>query len=100
MESRLLLDVIIGQSPSVLQLLASKDETLLVWGNALLVLDLGLDVFNGVRGLNLEGDGLASQGLDEDLHGLKDKRKLKSSDSFKCRYSLRLRHANFTQRTF
>ena len=34
----------------------------------LLVLDLGLDVVNGIRGLDLEGDGLASEGLHEDLH--------------------------------
>ena len=33
-----------------------------------LVLDLGLDVVNGVRGLHLQRDGLASQGLHEDLH--------------------------------
>merc|ERR1712004_167689 len=26
------------------------------------------DVLDGVRGLDLKGDGLASQGLDEDLH--------------------------------
>jgi len=31
-------------------------------------LDLRLDVFNGVRWLDIEGDGLASQSLDEDLH--------------------------------
>jgi len=35
----------------------------------LLVLDLGLDVIDGIRGLNLEGDGLAGEGLHEDLHG-------------------------------
>ena len=34
----------------------------------LLVLDLGLDVLDGVRRLDLKGDGLAGQGLDEDLH--------------------------------
>ena len=34
----------------------------------LLVLDLGLDVVNGVGRLDLEGDSLAGQGLDEDLH--------------------------------
>ena len=33
-----------------------------------LVLDLVLDVINSVGGLDLERDGLASQGLDEDLH--------------------------------
>merc|ERR1712180_434484 len=68
MESGLLLDVVVGESPSILELLSSKDQPLLVWGNAFLVLDLSLDVLNAVRGLNLEGDGLASEGLDEDLH--------------------------------
>merc|ERR1719477_331802 len=49
-------------------LLASEDQPLLVRGDALLVLDLGLDVLDGVGGLDLKGDGLASEGLDEDLH--------------------------------
>jgi len=47
-ESGLLLDVVVRQCTAVLQLLAGKDETLLVGGDALLVLDLGLDVLNGV----------------------------------------------------
>jgi len=68
MQSGFLLDIIIRKSAAILQLLASEDQTLLIWGNTLLVLDLGFDVFNGVRGLNLQGDGLASQSLDKDLH--------------------------------
>merc|ERR1712018_277908 len=68
MESALLLDVIIRKSSSVLELLSSKDQSLLIWGNSFLVLDLGLDILNRVRRLNLKGDGLASQGLDKDLH--------------------------------
>merc|ERR1712241_1030804 len=68
MESALLLDVVVGESSSVLELLASEDQSLLIWGNAFLVLDLCLDVLNGVGRLDLEGDGLAGQGLDEDLH--------------------------------
>merc|ERR1712015_146848 len=68
MESALLLDVVVGESSSVLQLLASEDQPLLIWGDSLLVLDLGLDVLNGVRWFDLQGDGLSSQGLDEDLH--------------------------------
>jgi len=67
-KSRLLLNIVVGQGTAILELLASEDETLLVWGNALLVLNLGLDVFDGIRGLNLKGDGLAGQGLDKDLH--------------------------------
>merc|ERR1712173_205559 len=68
MEGALLLDVVVGESHSVLQLLASEDQPLLIRGDSLLVLDLGLDVLNGVRWLDLQGDGLSSQGLDEDLH--------------------------------
>merc|ERR1712018_806490 len=68
MESALLLDVIIRKSSSVLELLSSKDQSLLIWRNSFLVLDLGLDILNGVRWFNLKGDGLASQCLDEDLH--------------------------------
>ena len=82
---RLLLDVVVRKSAAVLQLLTSEDQTLLVWGNSLLVcgslavnfrirrpllrtLDLGLDIVNSVRRLHLKGDGLAREGLDEDLH--------------------------------
>merc|ERR1711913_243567 len=68
MEGALLLDVVVRESSSVLQLLASEDQPLLIWGDSLLVLDLGLDVLNGVGWLDLEGDGLPGEGLDEDLH--------------------------------
>ena len=68
MECALLLNVVVTKGTAILELLAGEDETLLIGGNALLVLDLGLDIINGVRGLDIEGDGLAGQGLDEDLH--------------------------------
>jgi hypothetical protein len=67
-ESRLLLNIVVRESAAILELLASEDQALLVRGDALLVLDLGLDIVNRVRGLDLEGDGLAREGLDEDLH--------------------------------
>jgi len=67
-EGTLLLDVVISKRPPILELLAGKDEPLLVWGNAFLVLDLGFDIVNGVRRLHLEGDGLAGEGLNKDLH--------------------------------
>ena len=54
-----LLDVVVGQGAAVLKLLARENEALLIGGNALLVLDLRLDVVDGIRGLNLEGDSLA-----------------------------------------
>ena len=67
-ESGLLLDVVVGESAAILELLAREDQALLVRGNALLVLDLGLDVVNGVGGLHIQGDGLAGEGLNEYLH--------------------------------
>merc|ERR1711868_179857 len=68
MESTFLLDVVIREGSSILELLSSKNQSLLIWGNSFLVLDLGLDILNGIRRLNLKGDGLASESLDEDLH--------------------------------
>ena len=56
-ESRLLLNVVVGKSAAVFELLTSENKTLLVWGNSLLVLNLGLDVINGVGRLHLKGDG-------------------------------------------
>ena len=68
MQGALLLDVVVGKGPAILQLLAGKDEALLVGGDALLVLNLLLDILDAVAALHLKGDGLASQGLDKDLH--------------------------------
>ena len=65
MGSTNLLNVVIGEGAAVLELLAGEDQALLVRGNALLVLDLALHIVDGVRGLDLEGDGLARQGLNE-----------------------------------
>jgi hypothetical protein len=55
-KSGLLLDVVVRKCSSILKLLSSENETLLIGRDALLVLDLGLDHIDGVRGLHLEGD--------------------------------------------
>jgi hypothetical protein len=47
-EGGLLLDVVIGEGATILQLLAREDEALLVRGDTFLVLDLGLDTIDGV----------------------------------------------------
>jgi hypothetical protein len=52
---------VVAQGAAILELLSGKDETLLVRWDTLLVLDLRLDVVDGVRGLDLEGDGLAGE---------------------------------------
>merc|ERR1719350_139914 len=40
MKGRLLLDVVVRESTAILQLLTSEDQSLLIWGNTLLILDL------------------------------------------------------------
>jgi hypothetical protein len=47
---------------------AGKDEPTLVWWDPFLVLDLGLDVVDGVKALDFKSDGRASEDLDEDWH--------------------------------
>jgi hypothetical protein len=66
-EGRLLLDVVIREGSAILELLSGEDESLLVRGDSLLVLDLSLDVVDRVRRLDLQGDGLTREGLDENL---------------------------------
>ena len=48
--------------------MSSSIVPLLIWRNTLLVLDLSLDILNGVRRLNLKSDGLTRKGFYEDLH--------------------------------
>ena len=48
MKGGLLLDVVVRKGAAVFELFAGKDESLLIGRDAFLVLDLGLDVFDGV----------------------------------------------------
>jgi len=67
-QRRLFLDVVIRECATIFELLAGEDQTLLVRRDAFLVLNLRLDVVNGIGRLDLERDGLAGQRLHEDLH--------------------------------
>ena len=60
-----LLDIIIAQSPPILELLPGEDQALLVRWDALLILDLGLDIVDRVAGFDFEGDGFAREGFDK-----------------------------------
>ena len=40
----------------------------MVKGYTIVVLDIGLDILDGVTGLDLNSDGLVCQGLHKDLH--------------------------------
>jgi hypothetical protein len=68
MECRLLLDIVIRKRATVLKLLPSENETLLIGRDAFLVLDLGLDIVDRVRRLDFKGDRFPCQSLDKDLH--------------------------------
>ena len=68
MQRRLLLDIVIGQRASILQLLPCKDKPLLIRRNPLLILDLRLDILNRVRWLHIQRNRLARKRLDEYLH--------------------------------
>jgi hypothetical protein len=76
MEGRLLLDIIIGKSSAVLELLTGEDKSLLIGWDALLVLDFGFNVFNSVRWLNVKSDSLSGEGLHEDLHPTSESKSL------------------------
>ena len=58
-ERGLLLNVVVRQCATVLELLSSENQTLLIWGDSLLVLNLSLHVLDGVRRLDVESDRLS-----------------------------------------
>ena len=68
MKGALLLNVVVGERAPILELLTSKNQTLLVGRNAFLVLDLRLHVVDSIGGLDFESNGLSGECLDEDLH--------------------------------
>jgi hypothetical protein len=68
MKGTFLLNIIIRKSSPVLELFTSKNEPLLIGRDAFLILDLRLDVIDGVGRLNFQGDGLPCKRLHKDLH--------------------------------
>jgi hypothetical protein len=52
-ESGLLLDVVVVEGTAILELLSGEDQSLLVGWDSFLVLDLGLDIVDSIRGFNL-----------------------------------------------
>ena len=69
-EHGLIPDVVVTHGTRMFKLPARKDQALLVCGDALLVLDLGLDIFDGVISIhfNCKSDELAGEDLHDDLH--------------------------------
>jgi hypothetical protein len=58
-----MIPTVITQSPSILKLFPSKDQSLLIRWDTLLVLDLGFDIVDSVGRLHLEGDGLTREAV-------------------------------------
>ncbi len=83
MQRGLLLNIIVGKSPTIFKLFASEDQALLIGRNAFLILNLRFHVVDGVGGLDLKGDSLARQRLDEDLHATTE-----TEDQMKGRFLL------------
>ena len=68
MKSRFFLDIVVWEGSSILKLLSGENQSLLIGWDTFFILDLSLDIFNGVAWLNVKSDSLSSQSLNEDLH--------------------------------
>merc|ERR1719493_518181 len=77
MEGGLLLNVVVGEGSSVFQLLSSENQSLLLWRNAFLILNLRLNILDGVIWFDVQSDRFSREGLDEDLHCTTSKSKNK-----------------------
>lgn len=62
------LNTVIAERSLRVELFAGIDQSLLIRRDALLVLNLLLDVFDCVGRFDLESDGLSCEGLHKDLH--------------------------------
>jgi hypothetical protein len=62
---------VVQQRAAILELLLGKDKALLVWRDALFVLDLGPDIVNGVGRLDLKNDRLTGEGLHQEFGGVR-----------------------------
>lgn len=68
MQRRLLLDIIICERATILELLAGKNEALLIRRNTLFILNLLLHVIDRIRRLHIQRYCFTRQSLYEDLH--------------------------------
>ena len=64
----LILDVVVGEGTTILELLSSEDQALLAWSITLLLLNLGLHFFNSVGWIDVKFESLACKRFYENLH--------------------------------
>ena len=67
MDSRLFADVVVAQLLVILQLLAVKDQALLVWRDAVNVLNLPFQVVDTVAGLHIQSNQISRNVFVENL---------------------------------
>ena len=60
-QGRLLLNVVVRKGAAILKLLSSENQTLLIWGDPLLVLNLSLHVLDRIGGLDVESNSLSCE---------------------------------------
>merc|ERR1712200_277129 len=94
-EGRLFLDVVIRKRSAILELFSGEDQSLLLWRDSFLVLDLCLDICDSVIGLDVKGNRFSRKGFDEDLHGTTSKSKDKMEGRFFLNVVIRKRSAIF-----
>ncbi len=68
-QSRVILDIVVHQSPPILQPLIIEKQQLLSRKDAFILLDLSLDISDGIRALHLKpDDNIGHPVLNRDLH--------------------------------
>ena len=60
-QGRLLLNVVVRKGAAILKLLSSENQTLLIWGDSLLVLNLSLHILDRIGGLDVESNSLSCE---------------------------------------
>merc|ERR1719492_702027 len=95
MEGGFLLNIVVREGSSIFKLLSGKDQSLLLRGNAFLVLNLRFHVLNRVIGFHVQSDRFSREGLDEDLHGTTAKTKDKMKGGFFLNIVIRERTSIF-----
>src|SRR5271170_3613270 len=68
MQSTLLLDIIIRESPTILELFPSKNQPLLIRWNPFFILNLTFNIVNCIRRFNFKGNSFPRQCFNENLH--------------------------------
>jgi len=82
MKGRFFLNIVVGKCSAIFKLFSGEDQSLLLWRDAFLVLDLCLNVGDCIVGLHIQSNRFPSKGLDKDLHGTTSKSKDKMEGRF------------------